>query len=55
VLARNAAIREAKVISSWQSPTISLLRSPAGEVLTSLPQLTETVNELKSFLPNTPN
>lgn len=55
LLARNAAIREAAAVSSWQSPTITLLRSPADEVLTSLPQLSQTVNELKLFLPNTPN
>jgi hypothetical protein len=55
LLARKAAIREARAIASWQSPTITLLRSPADEVLTSLPQLNQTVNELKSFLPNTPN
>jgi hypothetical protein len=55
LLARDAVIREARAIASWQSPTITLLRSPADEVLTSLPQLNQTVNELKSFLPNTPN
>lgn len=54
LLARNALVRDAVVISSWQSPTTTLLRSPADEVLTSLPQLDENANELKSFLPNTP-
>lgn len=52
--ARNAAIGEAVAISSWQSPTATLMQSPADDVLTSLPQLSQPVNELKSFLPNTP-
>lgn len=54
LIARNAAIREAAAISSWKSPTVTLLQSPADEVLTSVPQLSQPVNELKSFLPNTP-
>jgi hypothetical protein len=54
LLARNALVRDAVVISSWQSPTTTLLRSPADEMLTSLPPLDENANELKSFLPNTP-
>ena len=54
LLASNSIVRDAVVISSWQSPTTTLLRSPADEVLTSLPQLDENANELKSFLPNTP-
>ncbi len=52
---RRAQIRNAAAISSWQSPTIALLRSPGDEVLTSLPQLNETVDELKSFLPSRSN
>jgi hypothetical protein len=54
LLASNTIVRDAVVISSWQSPTTTLLRSPADEVLTSLPLLDENANELKSFLPNTP-
>jgi hypothetical protein len=54
LLARNALVHDAVVISSWQSPTTTLLGSPAGEVRTSLPQLDENANELKSFLPDTP-
>ncbi len=46
--------REAKVISNWQSPTSGLLKSQNDELLKSLPQLNESANELKSFLPNTP-
>jgi hypothetical protein len=52
---RSAAIREALAISSWQSPTVTLLQSPADNVLTSLPQLDRSLNELKTFLPNTPS
>lgn len=48
--AEQAEFRNAAVISSWQSPTIALLRSPGDEVLTSLPQLEETAAELRSFL-----
>jgi hypothetical protein len=51
--ARNAAIREALAISSWQSPTTTLMQSPADDVLTSLPQLNRSAAELNSFLPNT--
>ncbi|MFS8084044.1 MAG: hypothetical protein ACMG6H_00270 [Acidobacteriota bacterium] len=46
--------REAKEISSWQSPTSALLKSQNDELLKSLPQLNENADELKSFLPNTP-
>jgi len=51
--ARNAVILEAVSISSWQSPTATLMHSPADHVLTSLPQLDRSLNELKTFLPNT--
>lgn len=53
--ANRLTTREALVISSWQSPTATLLRSPADEVLISLPRLSESVKELKSFLANTSN
>jgi hypothetical protein len=49
---RNAGIREALAILSWQSPTATLMQSPADGVLTSLPRLDRSVTELKSFLPN---
>jgi hypothetical protein len=52
--ARNAVIRETVSISSWQSPTATLMQSPADDVLTSLPQLYRSLTELKTFLPNTP-
>jgi hypothetical protein len=44
---------ETVAISSWQSPTAILLQSPADGVLTSLPQLDLSLNDLKTFLPNT--
>ena len=53
--ARRAEIRNAAAISSWQSPTTALMRSPVEQVFTSLPQLNESVNALKSFLPNRSN
>jgi hypothetical protein len=53
--ARRAAIREAAAISSWQSPTATLLSSQNDELLKSLPQLGDSVNALKSFLPKTSN
>jgi hypothetical protein len=53
--ARNATIRETVSISSWQSPTATLMQSPAADVLTSLPQLDRSLTELKTFLPNTPS
>ncbi|HEY2973654.1 MAG TPA: hypothetical protein VGJ48_14165 [Pyrinomonadaceae bacterium] len=53
--ARNADVRKADSISKWQSPTATLLQSPADNVLTSLPQLDRSVTELKTFLPNTPS
>ena len=52
--AGNADVRKAASISNWQSPTATLLQSPADNVLTLLPQLDRSVTELKTFLPNTP-
>lgn len=53
LLARQRAeIREAVAISSWQSPTATLLSSQNDALLNSLPQLDESAKELKSFLPN---
>jgi hypothetical protein len=49
------ATRDAQAISIWQSPTSALLKSQNDELLKSLPQLSESADELKSFLPNTPN
>jgi hypothetical protein len=50
--ARRAEIRDATAISSWKSPTATLLSSQNDALLNSLPQLNESVKELKSFLPN---
>jgi len=47
-------LRDAKAIESWQSPTATLLDSTSDELLKSLPQLNQTVDELKSFLPSRP-
>ena len=54
VAAGKKALRDAKAIESWQSPTATLLTSPSDELLKSLPQLNQTVDELKSFLPSRP-
>jgi hypothetical protein len=50
--ARRAAIRDAKAIASWKSPTATLLSSQNDALLSSLPQMNESVKELKSFLAN---
>lgn len=42
---------EAQMLSSWQSPTNILMASPASVVFDSLPQLNESAEELKQFLP----
>lgn len=52
--ANQKAAREAKAIASWQSPTATLMESSSDEFLKSLPQLNQSVDELKSFLPNKP-
>jgi hypothetical protein len=52
--AANTAIPETFSISSWQSPTATLMHSPADDVLTSLPQLDRSLTELKTFLPDKP-
>jgi hypothetical protein len=55
ILAANRrATREAETLASWQSPTATLLDSPSDELLKSLPQFSQTVDELKSFLPGSP-
>lgn len=42
---------EAALLSSWQSPTEKFLESPAGSIFNSLPQLNQSAEDLKSFLP----
>jgi hypothetical protein len=54
VAAGQKTLRDAKAIESWQSPTATLLDSPSDELLKSLPQLNQTVDELKSFLRDRP-
>lgn len=54
VAANRKATHEAKTLASWQSPTTTLLDSSSDELLKSLPQLNQTVDELKSFLPSSP-
>jgi len=54
IAASRRALHDAKAIVSWQSPTATLLDSPSDELLKSLPQLNQSVDELKSFLPNRP-
>jgi hypothetical protein len=39
------------MLSRWQSPTDILMTSPTTVVLNSLPQLDESAEELKQFLP----
>lgn len=51
LLKRQAVISNARAIAVWQSPTTALLQSPAEDVLSALPQLTQSALELKSFLP----
>ena len=46
-----AAVREAAVLSKWQSPTNILLNSPTATLLSSLPQLNQSVRDLEQFLP----
>ncbi len=54
VAAGEKTLRDAKTIASWQSPTATLLGSSSDELLKSLPQLNQTVDELKSFLRDRP-
>lgn len=50
---REAELRNAAAVSSWQSPTAMLMQSPADDLLSSLPQLYRSVNEVNSFLSDT--
>lgn len=45
------ATTEAAMLSSWQSPTARFMESPTSLVMSSLPQLNQSVKELESFLP----
>ncbi len=46
-------ITDAVVVTTWQSPTANLMQSPANDLVTTLPQLYQTVIELNSFLNDT--
>ena len=43
---------QAAVLSSWQSPTGSLMQFTADTMVKSLPDLTESVTDLESYLSN---
>ena len=45
------AITEAALLSSWQSPTRIFMQSPTAVNFSSLPQLNQSVEQLKQFLP----
>ena len=46
----HVVIQQAEVLSSWQSPTGTLMQSVVAPVLNSLPELTESLRELESYL-----
>lgn len=46
----HVVIEQAAVLSSWQSPTNALMEFTAGTVFKSLPNLTESVTDLESYL-----
>lgn len=48
----HVVIEQAAVLSSWQSPTSSLLEFAAGPVFKSLPDLTESSTDLEIYLSN---
>jgi hypothetical protein len=54
IAANRKAAQEAKAIASWKSPTATLLDSPSDGLLRSLPQMNQSVDEMKSFLPSQP-
>jgi len=43
-------IEEVAVLSSWQSPTDSLMAYPSNAVVTSLPEFAQSVKDLESYL-----
>ena len=53
--ANKKVLEDAKAIAKWASPTAALLSSSTDQVLTSLPQLNQNANQLKSFLPSSSN
>jgi hypothetical protein len=55
IAADRRTLKDAKYLNDWQSPTASLLTSPSNGLFTSLPQLHENADEMKSFLPTRAN
>jgi hypothetical protein len=47
---QHVVIQQAEVLASWQSPTVRLMAPAAGSFLSSLPELTESVKDLESYL-----
>jgi len=45
------SLEQAALLSKWESPTAMFMTSPTTLVLNSLPQLDQSANELKQFLP----
>jgi len=43
-------IEEVAGLSSWQSPTDSLMAYPSNAVVTSLPEFAQSVKDLESYL-----
>lgn len=50
-LTERVALRQAAVLSNWQSPTNTLLNSTTLPLLSSLPQLNQSARDLEEFLP----
>lgn len=50
VSASTARVAHKSALSSWQSPTATLLRLPGDELLRSLPELNQSTQELQRFL-----
>lgn len=50
-LTERVALRQAAVLSNWQSPTNTLLNSTTLPFLSSLPQLNQSARDLEEFLP----
>ena len=46
----HVVIKQAEVLASWQSPTVGLMAPVAGSFLSSLPEFTESVKDLESYL-----
>jgi hypothetical protein len=46
-----AIMREAAMLAGWQSPTQGFIQSPTNSVFKQLPQLNQSAQDLKLFLP----